>query len=118
MTVPYDDALRERIQTHLAGHDRRAVTDATKRHAAVAVVLVDSEVGEDRVDPAPVDDWNDGRELALAGLDGRMVDVSGRSVLLVPQGISPLIACCTVGAARWAPRPGRNRSRRGAARVA
>ena len=45
------------------GHDRRAVTDPTKRHAAVAVVLVDSEVGEDRVDPAPVDDWIAGRPM-------------------------------------------------------
>ena len=64
MTITYDEALRERIRAHLAGHDRRAVTDPTKRHAAVAVVLVDSEVGEDRVDPAPVDDWIDGRPMA------------------------------------------------------
>ena len=63
MTITYDEALRERIRAHLAGHDRRAVTDPTKRHAAVAVVLVDSEVGEDRVDPAPVDDWIDGRPM-------------------------------------------------------
>ena len=55
MTIPYDDVLREQIRDHLAGHDRRSVADATKRHAAVAVVLVDSEVGEDRIDPAPVD---------------------------------------------------------------
>ena len=57
MTVPYDEALRERIRDHLAGHDRRVVADPTKRHAAVAVPLVDSEVGEDRIDPAPVDDF-------------------------------------------------------------
>ena len=61
VTITYDDALRERIRAHLAGHDRRALTDPTKRHAAVAVVLVDSVFGEDRVDPAPVDDWIDGR---------------------------------------------------------
>ena len=67
MTISYDDALRERIRAHLAGHDRRTVTDPTKRHAAVAVVLVDSEVGEDRVDPAPVDDWIDGRPMPEAG---------------------------------------------------
>ncbi|MGH3583473.1 MAG: CoA pyrophosphatase, partial [Mycobacterium sp.] len=51
MTITYDDALRRQIGAHLADHDRRTVTDPTKRHAAVAVVLVDSEVGEDRVDP-------------------------------------------------------------------
>lgn len=60
VTIAYDEALRERIRVHLTGHERRAVSDPTKRHAAVAVVLVDSELGEDRVDPANVDDWNDG----------------------------------------------------------
>src|SRR6201992_3039511 len=83
MTVPYDEALRERIRDHLAGHDRRVVSDPTKRDAAVAVLLVDSEVGEDRIDPAPVDDWNAGRPLPQAGLDGRMVDVSGGAAFLL-----------------------------------
>ena len=71
VTISYDDALRDRIREHLAGHDRRVVTDPTKRHAAVAVVLVDSIVGEDRVDPAPLDDWIDGEELLEPGLDTR-----------------------------------------------
>jgi 8-oxo-dGTP pyrophosphatase MutT (NUDIX family) len=98
VTVTYDDALRERIQAHLAGHDRRAVTDDTKRHAAVAVVLVDSEVGEDRVDPASVDDWNDGRDLALASLDGRMVDVSGGAAFFLCRRAPRLSS----HAAQWA----------------
>ena len=89
MTITYDDALRERIRAHLAGHDRRAVTDPTKRHAAVAVVLVDSVVGEDRVDPAPVDDWIDGRTMPEA-LDGRMVDVSGGAAFLLCRRASRL----------------------------
>jgi hypothetical protein len=55
VTITYDAALREQIRARLAAHDRRTVTDPTKRHAAVAVVLVDSEVGEDRVDPVPAD---------------------------------------------------------------
>ena len=42
MTLSYDEALRDRIRDHLDGHDRRVVTDPAKRHAAVAVVLVDS----------------------------------------------------------------------------
>ncbi|MGB3481866.1 MAG: CoA pyrophosphatase [Mycobacterium sp.] len=83
MTISYDSSLRDRIQAHLAGHDRRMVADPTKRHAAVAVVLVDSDIGEDRVDPAPVDDWNAGRPLPDAGLDGRMVDVSGGAAFLL-----------------------------------
>lgn len=83
MTITYDDALRDRIRSNLDTHDRRAVTDPTKRHAAVAVVLVDSEVGDDRVDPVDVDDWNGEREIALHGLDGRMVDVAGGAAFLL-----------------------------------
>ncbi|OBB58883.1 NUDIX hydrolase [Mycolicibacterium monacense] len=98
MTITYDEALRERIRAHLAGHDRRAVTDPTKRHAAVAVVLVDSELGEDRVDPAPVDDWIAGRPMPDAGLDGRMVDVSGGAAFLLCRRASRLSS----HAAQWA----------------
>lgn len=97
MTITYDDALREKIRTHLARHDRRAVTDPTKRHAAVAVVLVDSEVGEDRVDPAPADDLI-AELLTEIGLDGRMVDVSGGAAFLLCRRASRLSS----HAAQWA----------------
>lgn len=89
MTISYDGALREKIRANLAGHHRRVVTDATKRHAAVAVLLVDSEVGEDRVDPAPVDDWIAGRPIE-PGLDGRMIDVSGGAAFLLCRRTSRL----------------------------
>jgi 8-oxo-dGTP pyrophosphatase MutT (NUDIX family) len=98
VTITYDAALRDRIRANVAGHDRRTVTDPTKRHAAIAVVLVDSEVGEDRVDPADVDAWNDGRELEWNGLDGRMVDVSGGAAFLLCRRASRLNA----HAAQWA----------------
>ena len=98
MTVTYDDGLREQIRAQLAGHDRRAVTDPTKRHAAVAVVLVDSEVGEDRVDPANVDDWIDGRLMPEEGLDGRRIDVSGGAAFLLCRRTSRL----TSHPAQWA----------------
>ena len=98
MTIPYDDSLRERIRDHLAAHDRRAVTDPTKRHAAVAVVLVDSEVGEDRVDPVSVEKWNAGRPMPASDLDGRMVDVSGGAAFLLCRRASRL----TSHAAQWA----------------
>lgn len=98
MTIPYDQSLRERIRNNLAGHHRRAVTDPTKRHAAVAVVLVDSEVGEDRVDPVSVEEWNDGREMPAAQLDGRMVDVSGGAAFLLCRRASRLSS----HAAQWA----------------
>lgn len=98
MTIGYDEVLRERIRARLDAHDRRAVTDPAKRHAAVAVVLVDSEVGEDRVDPAPVDDWIGGRPLPEAGLDGRMLDVSGGAAFLLCRRASRLSS----HAAQWA----------------
>lgn len=98
MTITYDDALREQIRARLAGHDRRTVTDPTKRHAAVAVVLVDSEIGEDRVDPAPVDDWNGGRSLPAVGLDGHMIDVAGGAAFLLCRRTSHLSS----HAAQWA----------------
>ena len=97
MTITYDDALRDRIRDNLAGHRRRVVTDPTKRHAAVAVVLVDSEEGEDRVDPAPVDDWIAGRPME-AGLDGRMVGVSGGAAFLLCRRASRLSS----HSAQWA----------------
>jgi 8-oxo-dGTP pyrophosphatase MutT (NUDIX family) len=97
VTITYDDALREQVRAHLAGHDRRVVTDPTKRHAAVAVLLVDSEMGEDRVDPAPVHAWIAGRPTE-AGLDGRMVDVSGGAAFLLCRRASRL----TSHPAQWA----------------
>jgi 8-oxo-dGTP pyrophosphatase MutT (NUDIX family) len=98
MTIPYDEVLREQIRDHLAGHDRRVVADPTKRHAAVAVVLIDSAVGEDRIDPAPVDDSTTGRPVPEPGLDGRMVDVSGGAAFLLCRRTSRLKA----HAAQWA----------------
>ncbi|CAN5273215.1 CoA pyrophosphatase [soil metagenome] len=97
MTITYDCALRDQVRAHLADHDRRVVSDPTKRHAAVAVVLVDSELGEDRVDPAPVDDWIDGRPMP-EDLDGRMVGVSGGAAFLLCRRASRLRA----HAAQWA----------------
>ena len=98
MTIAYDDALREQIRTRLAGHDRRTVTDSTKRRAAVAVVLVDSEIGEDRVDPAPVADWIGDRPVSEEELDGHMVDVAGGAAFLLCRRTSGL----RTHAAQWA----------------
>jgi 8-oxo-dGTP pyrophosphatase MutT (NUDIX family) len=97
VTIAYDEALRERFRANLAAHDRRVVTDPSKKHAAVAVVIVDSQTGEDRVDPAPVEDWIDGRPIP-EHLDGRMVDVSGGAAFLLCRRASRLSA----HAAQWA----------------
>ena len=101
MTIAYDDALRGRIRAHLGSHGRREFPDATKRRAAVAVVLVDSEVGDDRVDPVDVDAWNGGaseRESVLGALDGRMVDAAGGAAFLLCRRASRLNS----HAAQWA----------------
>lgn len=103
MTVPplveFGEPLRERIVANLAAHTRRQVVDDGRRRAAVAVVVVDSEVGEDRVDPLPPSldeiEWSG---LADAGLDGRMVDVSGGAAFLLCRRASRLNA----HASQWA----------------
>lgn len=91
VTITYGDGLREQIRERLAEHDRRVVTDRAKRQAAVALVLVDSEAGEDKWDPVALGDWIDGRESLLEpGLDGRMVDVAGGAAFLLCRRASRL----------------------------
>ena len=88
MDVPppfaYDDALRRRIVTNLGRHERRVIALDERRHAAVAVVLVDSTEGEDHVDPHPPDaEVMDMVPGGARGLDGRMADVSGGAGFLL-----------------------------------
>jgi 8-oxo-dGTP pyrophosphatase MutT (NUDIX family) len=82
--LPYDEALRERIVANLARHDRRVLALDERRHAAVAIVVVDSTEGEDRVDPFEPDagamDIIPG---GARGLDGRMMNVSGGAAFLL-----------------------------------
>ena len=87
-TVPpplsYDDELRERIRANLAAHQRRVLALDERRHAAVAVVVVDSTEGEDRVDPyEPAPGSMDRIPGGADGLDGRMLDVSGGAAFLL-----------------------------------
>jgi 8-oxo-dGTP pyrophosphatase MutT (NUDIX family) len=97
--IPYNDRLRERIAANLAAHTRRAVVDDAKRRAAVAVVVVDSEVGEDRVDPRPPTEAEmEWVGLAGHGLDGRMVGVSGGAAFVLCRRASRLNS----HAAQWA----------------
>lgn len=82
--LPYTDELRDRIAENLARHERRVVDLDGRKHAAVAVVLVDSDEGEDRVDPFLFDDLRmDDLPGGAQGLDGRMVDVSGGTAFLL-----------------------------------
>ena len=82
--LPYDEALRERIVANLAGHERRVLALDERRHAAVAIVVVDSAEGEDRVDPFEPDAGSmDIIPGGAQGLDGRMADVSGGAAFLL-----------------------------------
>lgn len=82
--LSYDDALRARITENLRGHERRVLALGAHRHAAVAIVLVDSDENEDRVDPHP---WRAGAMEVIPGgadgLDGRMEGVSGGAAFLL-----------------------------------
>lgn len=76
--VRCDDELRDVVRSRLTAHERREVPLDGRRHAAVAVVLVDSTVGEDRIDPHAYSEEEMGRIPGGAHeLDGRMVDVAG-----------------------------------------
>jgi ADP-ribose pyrophosphatase YjhB (NUDIX family) len=97
--LPYDDTLRERIRTNLARHDRRILALDERRHAAVAVVVVDSTAGEDRVDPfEPAPGSMDKIPGGAGGLDGRMFDVSGGAAFLLCRRAARLNA----HASQWA----------------
>lgn len=85
--IPYTDELRQRVVANLSAHERRTIEPADhdeRRRAAVAIVLVDSAVGEDRVDPFQPD----AEGMAVipggpGGLDGRMVGVSGGAAFVL-----------------------------------
>jgi ADP-ribose pyrophosphatase YjhB (NUDIX family) len=76
--VVLSESLRRSIVTNLAAHDRLELPLEGRRHAAVAVLLVDSRPGSDREDPHGATD----DDLAVIpsdtdDLDGRMVGVAG-----------------------------------------
>lgn len=90
-TIPYSDDLRDRLTHHLERHERHEVALDGRKHAAVAIVITDSSVGEDRHDPLLPDDWDMAKVPGDAGeLDGRMVDVSGGAAFLLCRRTSRL----------------------------
>jgi len=82
--IAYSDELRARIVANLAAHTRYEAPMEGRKHAAVAIVLVDSDEGEDRVDPYRFENMRmDDIPGGAQGLDGRMVDVSGGTAFLL-----------------------------------
>ncbi|MGV3758088.1 MAG: NUDIX hydrolase [Actinomycetota bacterium] len=89
--IPYDAALRRRIEANLGGHLRRTIGLDGRRAAAVAIVLVDSEAGEDRIDAHAFTEEDMAVIPGGAGdLDGRMVDVAGGAAFLLCRRASRL----------------------------
>ncbi len=89
--ISYDAPLRNRLALHLAAHTRRTHDLAGRKHAAVAIVLVDSVAGHDLDDRQIPDTWRmtdvpgDTR-----GLDGRMQGVAGGAAFLLCRRTSGL----------------------------
>ncbi|HUF98884.1 MAG TPA: CoA pyrophosphatase [Ilumatobacter sp.] len=81
--IEFSPELRARLTHNISRHERRAHAFDGRRHAAVAVVLVDSsaEHDSDPIDAADIDMSvvPENRE----NLDGRMVGVAGGAALLL-----------------------------------
>lgn len=76
--IDLDDSLRERITSNLARHERQELSLDGRRHAAVAILLVDSVLGADADDPYGAS----AEEMSVvpsdtSDLDGRMAGVAG-----------------------------------------
>ena len=82
--IPYDQSLRTTLADNLARHARRSHDLGDRRHAAVAIVVVDSDARRDGEDPYPVE----ASELAVipsdvTGLNGSMAGVAGGAAFLL-----------------------------------
>jgi 8-oxo-dGTP pyrophosphatase MutT (NUDIX family) len=87
--IDFEEGLRARLGSNLGAHDRRRQPLEGRRHAAVALVVVDSDRqrdDRDPVEPGAIDmtvvpgDASDGSGRAL---DGRMVGVAGGASFLL-----------------------------------
>jgi 8-oxo-dGTP pyrophosphatase MutT (NUDIX family) len=82
--IPYDDGLRARIERNLARHPVREHAVGDLRHAAVAIVVVDSDAAVDANDPVQLGaDPLAGVPGDTVGLDGRMTGVGGGAAFLL-----------------------------------
>jgi 8-oxo-dGTP pyrophosphatase MutT (NUDIX family) len=85
--IRFDGALRDRLGANLRAHERRAVALDGRRHAAVAIALLDSDAERDDGDPLHDIDMSvvphDPRREDTADLDGRMVGVAGGAAFLL-----------------------------------
>lgn len=86
--IPYSDDLRAQITLRLGDHERTQIPLEGRRHAAVAIVLTDSDAVRDGSDPLFAEgadhDWpmNDVPG-DTRGFDGRMDGVAGGAAFLL-----------------------------------
>jgi 8-oxo-dGTP pyrophosphatase MutT (NUDIX family) len=80
--IEFGDQLRARIEANLAAHHRVDIALDDRRHAAVAIVIVDSDAEREGDDPVLAPDMSmvPGD---VAGLDGRMQGVAGGAAFLL-----------------------------------
>ena len=85
--IVFDGALRTRLGTNLRAHERRVWPLDGRRHAAVAIALLDSDAERDDGDPLHDIDMSgvphDPRGEDKAPLDGRMIGVAGGAAFLL-----------------------------------
>src|SRR5919107_5110263 len=88
--MEYTAELRTRLGAALGAHERRSHALEGRRHAAVAIVLVDSDAERDDGDPIVAEQIDmsvvpgDVRDHRGRRLDGRMVGVAGAARGLPP----------------------------------
>jgi 8-oxo-dGTP pyrophosphatase MutT (NUDIX family) len=94
--IPFTADLRSRLEAGLSSHERREHALDGRRHAAVAVVLVDSDAGRHDGDPLAAGDIDmsvvpgDLDAAERRRLDGRMVGVAGGAAFLLCRRASRL----------------------------
>lgn len=85
--IAFDEHLRSRIRLNLEAHQRLAQPLQGRRHAAVAMVLVDSDAVRHDGDPVVAVDMSivpgDPRDHQGRPLDGRMIGVAGGGAFLL-----------------------------------
>lgn len=102
-TIAFSGDLRAQLTARLSAHDRTEIPLDGRRHAAVAIVVTDSDAARDGHDPLFADgarpDWpmNDVPG-DTTGLDGRMDGVAGGAAFLLCRRASRMNA----HAGQWA----------------
>ncbi len=87
--IDFDEGLRTRLGASLKAHDRRRLPLDGRRHAAVALVILDSDAERDDIEPVPQGAIDmsgvPGGAIGKGSrrLDGRMVGVAGGASFLM-----------------------------------